>query len=892
MADIASGDLLTEAKRRRAQMLLNQGYQPNQSDFSNVNTSSMPISEDEQRQLDELTRQMNAGSFDEFHPLGIVKRGIEDKQKLRAEGVETDVGTEEGRMAGGFAINEQVAANMLKEKLSDYYGKDIGVRIGPTSGKIEFVDPLTNRWTLMDESNITVSDFTEAVGDLMVFGADTIGSILGAIGGGAVAKHKGILPGEMAGSYVGTTAGEMARIGIGESMGVNPDMTLGQLFSISSEKGENAAIAILMTNMLQRLGKRLVNGRLPAISKEKAQWLLDNAEEGAQIANEINSRLDDATFTLRVDQMAKDPAMSDQVATIRSRNADVERMERDREYLNEQAIDRYWDVSFGSRVGKYETSAEVKRKLIQLPEQRLRRAEELSNSSKYVMLSHIDKVPVLNESMLGKQVRESLITQRQAAKDLEKIAWDRVDQVSGYDPVTASSQYKIPKSDEVNKIVSRLSNESKKSLFTDESAGKAALIANLKKDEGDGIDFATLSNGIKHLNRKIRIQENGEVADDAPLGELRNLRDAMVRMRDDYLMENAPELLYEVKNAELMSAIRADTYDRGIVGTILTKEGANRYKLNDAAVLSAVLIKRDAQAARELTGALIADPRAMQAVREQVYADYINKTTDQKTGLINPKLHEKYMKEYGETIKPFFSLSDDYKSIQTMGMMAEVVEKRANQVVDIEKAFNKSFRGKIKDMNPESIVDAFFSSARSTGAKTSLSYEDIGKLRRFSKSVGAYDATVNIVTDEIRRRVFKDGVYSHEALNNLLIKHGDDLANFLPAGYIDDLNTLNKALAMVETSGKALPSPPKGTIMELIRAKLGPLNERQRIITAGKRINATSADAALIRAVLDPDRLKQLIKAKDVRLSSQQGIDILASIGAIDLTETNLPEEN
>lgn len=211
----------------------------------------------------------------------------EEAAALAAEGVDVVSGSPVGRVASGFAQNEALQANDLKDRLSEFYGRPVRVLQGPLG--LEFINPETNRRTLVDEATTTFRDVADIAGPALPAAGATVGSVGGALLAGA-----------------GGASGEAIRRGIGELLGVRDeslgDAALGTLGVGALEAGFTKASEGVVR--LAQAFRRFF--RPDVIEPDVAARILDEAESSQAIADEIAERTG-RSFQPRTSQLSRDP---------------------------------------------------------------------------------------------------------------------------------------------------------------------------------------------------------------------------------------------------------------------------------------------------------------------------------------------------------------------------------------------------------------------------------------------------------------------------------------------------------------------------------------------------------------------------------------------------------
>ena len=79
-----------------------------------------------------------------------------------------DPASSKARFAASLGYNQEEKALAVKDTLSKAFKKDIDVRVGPDTGELEYLNPNTNQYALVDKPGLDVGDIAELGGDALV----------------------------------------------------------------------------------------------------------------------------------------------------------------------------------------------------------------------------------------------------------------------------------------------------------------------------------------------------------------------------------------------------------------------------------------------------------------------------------------------------------------------------------------------------------------------------------------------------------------------------------------------------------------------------------------------------------------------------------------------------
>ena len=98
-----------------------------------------------------------------------------------------DPATTSARFGASLGYNQEQKALAIKNTLSKLYEENIDVRIGPNTGELEYYNPKTKSYALVDKPGMDFGDIGDIGGDLMVIVPDIAATIVAGAYGGPVA---------------------------------------------------------------------------------------------------------------------------------------------------------------------------------------------------------------------------------------------------------------------------------------------------------------------------------------------------------------------------------------------------------------------------------------------------------------------------------------------------------------------------------------------------------------------------------------------------------------------------------------------------------------------------------------------------------------------------------
>ena len=211
--------------------------------------------------------------------------------------IENDIGTETGasanaRFAQSLGYDDKNKALAIKNVLSNLYKQDITVRTGSNTGELEFLNPETKKFELVNKPGVDLGDFTGQGGNAMVILPDIAATIATTVYSG------GNLPaGIAAGSF---TAGvmEYSKYILGKELyGINKDISnedlLNRAFVAAGVSAGSAVLGVGAAKVIKAT-TNLVKGRFLSGNDIAVSKVEDDIVRADAVADKINNALDGA----------------------------------------------------------------------------------------------------------------------------------------------------------------------------------------------------------------------------------------------------------------------------------------------------------------------------------------------------------------------------------------------------------------------------------------------------------------------------------------------------------------------------------------------------------------------------------------------------------------------
>jgi len=797
---------------------------------------------------------------------------------LARKGIDVTSGAPAGRFKASFSKDMNYAAAYMQKALSEYYKQDIQIRLGPDSGVLEYLNPGTNRWTLADEARVAIADFSDS------------GTLLPAVGAATGLLLGGPTPVGAAASVVGAGAGEASRLKIGEIIGANEGITTGEIAKEAIEASLWEALFVYGTTAVAGSYKFAKNLISPSpVGEKDAIAALAQMDANRQLVNDIDA-LSGVPFRPTTGQMAQDEYLlglqTAYTGDSLEASVEVSRRLKENETSLEAVFDAITPVAEDPYVAGKAVQEATKERLAPVTE---KAAADVLKKTKAAEEA-IAAVPDISEQAAGRGLRQEVAEARKAAKDIETDAYETYKRAYGLGD-DALSNVKIPPSDRFTTHMETLDAERVNAIFAGQKTGKGQLISEKlisKQDDmiqlysPDGevlsefpvggedltIDLHQLEEGIKYLRRVIRKSPMAP-APDAPINDVRRLKDEMVLLRDEYLTKTDPKLLSLAHDAEAAATKRASDFDKSVLGVIIKKDG-NKYMLNDTRVFAYVIKSNDREAAEHLAKILGQDPGAMVTAKEGLLSFYRREVAE--TGFVDPKLHKKFMRDRRYVIEALFT-PKEIQRMNLLGDMGKIVERSVKRYDNLMKGINKHFSGKIRDSSPENVVKTIFSK--------NFSSRDTNQLMRMMDAYGAGPQMREAVGAFVRNKAFLNNRLNANNLENLIYNHGDKLKQIFGPEYVVNLGKIRDASLMIKQTSKGLVPRKTNAFTDLMRVVFAPpLTRRGRAQTLFVNMRTQAARRAVGDAIMDPKRLEAVIRLEAVDSKSKRAARVLSAIGA------------
>ncbi len=785
-----------------------------------------------------------------------------------------DPATSAARFGASLGYNEEQKKLAIKNSLSKLYGVNVDVRTGPETGKLEYFNPKTQSYALVDAPGLDRGDFADLGGDAMIILPDLAVTFatagLGkAIGGGALAA----------------AAGEFTRLKLGQIVyGINQDLTDIELFQEGLKVGAISLGAGVTGVGIAKVIKgvnNIIKGR-SFFQIEAGVKALDDPKvlEADTVANNINKTLEDASSKSKLKfslaEALDDPdLLATQAAFENTRR--LGKVAEFKEFGQNQAnaLNEYFKLTksiYGNSTGTaYDTGIVFKEVLEKRNNESLKNIVKKQEASEALLEKKIFNLPDGNSKVTGVQFRSIINDLSTTYKSNAKLAAAELDKASGRT---------IINTDKISDGIKKLSEKDRSTLIkTAKTEGifKPGVYDDLLSPNSK-IMLSDARETVSAISKLIREKQLGLAAGETvDVGRLMFLKKSFKEQikKDagaDYLneLEKFNELV--IRNKELLN--------NDIISKLTKIEIGNVLKVGDEAIFETTFKTgaNNVKEAKEVYEVISKSPEALNAYKNSIFGKYKSDVLDPITQKPSLTKHNAFIKKYREPLRVFFNEAE-FNKISRIGGLQRNIEKTNKALTQINKEINKSFEGKLFNASPSEIFNKIYKPG------------NIGEIRTVKnilvKNDSVYKKFQRDVLTDLNERVTVDGVLNARAFNNYLNGAGGErgyrvaLQEIFGKEYVKNLDTLNNALQIIarKPPSRAAEGIVGNFFTDLIRAKLGQFTTEGRIFTAGRRLFTSASNRVIARALLNPTSLKDLLALRQLPKSSKRAMAILFKLG-------------
>ena len=794
-----------------------------------------------------------------------------------------DPATSKARFAASLGYNQEQKALAVKNVLSTAFKQDIDVRVGPDTGELEYFNPRTNTYALVDKPGLDFGDISDLGGDAMVLVPDLAATIFTTV------KTGGFIPAGIAAGSVAAGIGEFLRLKLGQRYGANLNLSdMDLLNEALKTAGISAGAGVLGVGAAKIIkgATNILKGRIFGNVDEGIKTAESaKVKEAKEIEDQINLKLEDAGIKSKLKYTLAEAADDKDLLSIQKSFEDVRRLGYTKEFSEASlekanALNSYFKLlkdKFGSATGStYDTGKDIAKVLDERNTDVIKNLIKKQEASDELLTKSVFNLPGGNVKTTGVEFRNIISQLSDNYKKKAAEAASKLDQVTGLKSINTK---------EIADAINKLSNQQKKDfLNVAEAEGlfKKEFLEILENPNAT-LPLENVRQTLQTLGAKIRKSEKGLAAgEDIDVGALKLLKNAFT---NQVKKDAGPEYLNELQRFNNLVIRNKELLNNDIIAKITNREVGNVLKIGDEAIFETTFKKgvNSEKVARQVHDVISQSPDAMNAYKNSIFDFYKKEVLDQ-AGKPNLVKHNAFMKNYEKILKVFFNKSE-FNQIKRIGGLKANIE-RTNKLFDnVTKELNRSFEGKLLNNSPQEIFNKIYKPGNIGEIKTLKNI--------LQKNPEIYKKFQRDVLTDLNERVFTrsknlslDKVLDADAFNKYLNGGGGErgyktaLKEIFGESYVKDLETLNKALLIASRKAPAAQQGVVGSALtDLIRARLGQFTLAGRLFTAGRRIFTAASNRVIARALLDPNSLKDLLALKNLKTGSKQAAVILAKLG-------------
>lgn len=612
-----------------------------------------------------------------------------------------------GHALASLAISDEEKLTAYRRALSQHYGQDVAVEIGPETGAIEYLDPDTGRFALASPPRTGMGKVTGAAGGTMVMVPELMGGAIAAM----LTKSPTLVS---LGGSAGALVGEIARLEMGRALGINQDMTPEAAARRAlGVAGQSAAAGVAFDKAVQlaQFVRNAYKGDAVGFARLAERMGID-AEEAAAVQAQISDALsaermrigarnadlppslrrdlpEERRYAMTLGEASGNPemlALQDEIKRSRDYQARFGEFDNERQRALVDFYDLLAEPFQRSPLTDSQTAARIK----DMAETRLNYSQMRTNEhmARYqadanLALESVDSMPVYQ---FGDVARTVGAAEAEVFKNRANGLSNQIRTLAGntrfIENTKLSETLDSLDTETRNIIFASLRNERRKEKMvppkTIEGPEGEAILHPLY-DAKSKWSFSQSWDTISDLKAMVREASEPGATQTRSVGALTKIIAAM----EEDLYNAAGNTVVGPMYRNFIGWYRREKtrLEEGAVGRILQREGGRggRFTLADGEVFREVFPDASARAGfgirqtQEFMDLIKNDPQAVQAFRRAIADDWKRSTIDPETGRLNPVKHRDWLNRHAEQLNlKFPGLAPTERAIQKDGV--EIVQ--------------------------------------------------------------------------------------------------------------------------------------------------------------------------------------------------------------------------
>lgn len=795
-----------------------------------------------------------------------------------------DPATSKARFGASLGINPDQKALAIKNSLSKLYKQDIDVRIGSNTGELEYYNPKTKKYALVDKPGADLGDFADLGGDAMVILPDLITTIFTAGASKAIGAGAAM-----------AAAGEYARLKIGQAAydinKFNPDGSKVTEMQLAGEAAKTAGVSLAfgfgglgVAKSIKGINN-IVKGRIAPDDLVDYVGGKNNAED---LSRQINDKLEEAGLNSRLkyktSQALNDPDLMavQQKMETSPRLGFVEDMtEATTKEMN--ALNDYFSLlrsefdpkGLLKNQNQYDVDNLIKGVITKRNEPQIKSLIKQQEATENLLNQTINELPNGTKVATGVNVRSAIDDTRRIWNDNANKALVKLDEAAG--------GVKI-KSDILGKAIKEIDDKQLDNIFNmaDPSIGKY-LRGDEILDGSATLNISTLRNTMSYLKRQIRKGEKGLTTEDIDTGAYKYI---VGKINEQIVRDAPPKFVTAFDTYNDIYSKGKQRLDNTIVADVMKKR-QGKLVYGDEAVFGLTFKNgiNSTRVADDIYDVIKDYPDAMLSYKGSINDLYKSKV------IVNDKVniakHNQFIKNYEDKLKIFFN-PKEYNEITKIGGFQKTINNIEKTREDLIKNLSKSFEGKLQNASSGELLEKIYKP------------NNIGQIKELkkilSKDPEIFQSFQNSVLKDLNERVtIKHGtigidVVSPARFKSYIYGEGGEkgyqfaLKEIFGETYMKNLRLLNDSLQITarKAPAKLAEEGVYGNIVtDFIRVKVGQFSQAGRLLTAGKRIYHKTSNSIMKNAILNPENLADLMKLKKLNPKSVEAAYILGKLNGM-----------
>ena len=374
-----------------------------------------------------------------------------------------DPAESKARFAASLGYNQEQKILAIKDTLSKSFKQDIDVRVGPDTGELEYYNPITKKYALVDKPGLDVGDLSDLGGDAMVLIPDLAFTVIG------TAFSGGNIPAGIGAGALASGIGEYIRLKLGQSYGANLNMTDGDLlneaFKVAGISASAGALGVGAAKVI-KAANNLVKGRLFGNVDEGIEIAKSaRVKEAKEISDQINQKLEDAKISERLKYTLAEASDDKDLLAIQKSFEDVRRLGYTKEFTEAStekmaSLNAYFKLlkdKFGNAAGSaYDTGVDIRKVLDARNSDVIKNLIKKQEASEDLLTKSVFRLPDGNPKVTGVEFRNII-------EDLSKTY--KKDTDDAFKALEGVTNLKSINTKEISDAINKLSNQQKKDFI-------------------------------------------------------------------------------------------------------------------------------------------------------------------------------------------------------------------------------------------------------------------------------------------------------------------------------------------------------------------------------------------------------------------------------------------